>query len=93
MVSKNSGEMRSAPYELHAAWRAKYNFTRQKRWSSLREGENMNHNWLSGKEEQRENVQSQCLSIGNVSGVGTGCINAFVIWRSAWEELHRSAPL
>lgn len=25
--------------------------------------------------------------------MGTGCISAFVIWRSAWEELHRSAPL
>lgn len=33
------------------------------------------------------------LSIGNVSGVGTGGINAFVIWRSAQEELHRPAPL
>lgn len=29
----------------------------------------MNHNWLSGKGEQRENIQSWCLSIGNVSGV------------------------
>lgn len=53
----------------------------------------MNHSWLSAKVEQRENVQSQHLSIGNVSGVGAGCINAFLIWRSAQEELHRSALL
>lgn len=59
----------------------------EKRWSSLKERE------LNAKGEQRENVQSQHLSIGNVSGVGTGCINAFLIWRSAQEELHRLAPL
>lgn len=53
----------------------------------------MNHNRLSAKGEQRENVQSQHLSTGNVSGVGIGCLNTFVIWRSAQEELHRSAPL
>lgn len=64
----------------------------EKRWSSLREGENMNHNWPRGKGEQRESVQSQSLSIGNVSGVGTGCINAFVIWRSAWGVSQISTP-
>lgn len=53
----------------------------------------MNHNWFSAKGEQRENVQSQHLSTDKVSGVGTGCINTFVIWRSAQGELHRSEPL
>lgn len=50
----------------------------------------MNHDWLSAKGEQSENVQSQHLSTDKVSGVGS---NAFVIWRSAQEELHRSATL
>lgn len=36
----------------------------EKRGSSLKEGENMNHNWLSAKGEQRENVQSQHYPLG-----------------------------
>lgn len=47
----------------------------------------MNQDWLSGREEQRETVQSPCsvysLSTGNAWGVHTTCINAFVIWRSS----------